>query len=761
MKGKILVKFFLLAVICILLSGCGAKDTPPAGQDTAADSRMDNGVGSGGQEPDEGKQRSWNVVHTALGNSFELAAVREDRVYGCFCADGGYSVSVQNIVTGEIEGDYFIQDAVSIQSLSVDAQGKICLFGATEQGNVLWQIDPEGEISETENIELAEIGNHVSWKAFMTDPNGFCYLWYQLDVPCSEVYEDGREDVYTFLDRIYVLDQEFNVIGYEQVPDSCGNKLVSLLFDEGGDPVLLARDEEGYYTRRVRTGEQEEYGISRLDEVDGDTMYRLETGGKIALTEDGLLYEADGALHLYHMSASGEEKDEKLLELALGGIYQEDIIYLGMRGETVEIIDNVPGDGQSEYTRFEVGESGQTVLSLGVMTLDPALRKTVTDFNRIQDKVRIDPVTYVEDYDYESAYEKLKLEILKGSAPDLFDTGGIDYEILADKGVFLDLYEFMDRDPLCSRDKMMSEVLKAYETGGHLYTIAPAFSVATVWGGSSLVRGRDGVNMEELIEILRDNGGDINSLYGFSADESVLRTLCIQSMDEFIDWEQGTCSFTSKGFLDLLEFAKGYGGTHFESLYGAIRSGKILLTLGLMASVESCRLQSELYGEKIQFIGYPTANGSGSRVFWNGAQLSVCAETEYPDEAWEFVRYCLLNGYDGAGFPVERARFEEVLERSMEEEMTKNEDGSESPICRISYREPENDVNILVEKADEADAATIRELVEKAVGKYEYHVEILNIIEEEAEAYFQGQKSAGEAAAIIQNRIQLYLDERY
>ena len=37
---------------------------------------------------------------------------------------------------------------------------------------------------------------------------------------------------------------------------------------------------------------------------------------------------------------------------------------------------------------------------------------------------------------------------------------------------------------------------------------------------------------------------------------------------------------------------------------------------------------------------------------------------------------------------------------------------------------------------------------------------ILNIICEEAEAYFSGAKSIEEVTPIIQNRVQLYLDER-
>ena len=40
-----------------------------------------------------------------------------------------------------------------------------------------------------------------------------------------------------------------------------------------------------------------------------------------------------------------------------------------------------------------------------------------------------------------------------------------------------------------------------------------------------------------------------------------------------------------------------------------------------------------------------------------------------------------------------------------------------------------------------------------------YDDTLINIISEEAEPYFNGQKTAGEVAQIIQNRVQIYLRE--
>jgi len=50
-------------------------------------------------------------------------------------------------------------------------------------------------------------------------------------------------------------------------------------------------------------------------------------------------------------------------------------------------------------------------------------------------------------------------------------------------------------------------------------------------------------------------------------------------------------------------------------------------------------------------------------------------------------------------------------------------------------------------------------LIDIADNKFEYNTNILNIIDEEAQSYFTGQKDLKNVAELIQNRVQLYLSE--
>ena len=53
----------------------------------------------------------------------------------------------------------------------------------------------------------------------------------------------------------------------------------------------------------------------------------------------------------------------------------------------------------------------------------------------------------------------------------------------------------------------------------------------------------------------------------------------------------------------------------------------------------------------------------------------------------------------------------------------------------------------------------IRNLIENTDTLYQYDQKMMEIITEEANAFFEGQKSAKEVADIIQNRIQVYVNE--
>lgn len=742
MTKKKISLWLILLVIFLFVTGCG-KENPSSAPGVQKD--------PGGQKnPDGATPVHWSVSHSPLSEQYEGATMAGGKIYAYRYVEGGVDISVFAADTVEQTASYQIPDVTEVISISVNDSEQICLWGSTENGNTLWQVSPNGDIRTIEDIEVEDLGLLPKLKNFYADSNGLYYIWYTMRVPCAEVYEDGEENVYTALDRIYVKDQQMNTILYEQIPDSYLNKLLSMAFDEEGIPVMLARDRDGYYVQRMRTAVGEEYEPRRLET--GESV-NLERSGRFAHTKEGLLYVQEGALYLYHLSDS---RNEKLLELAGVGIQEEDIIYLGMDGSTIEVIDNYRGLGHSEYSVIAEGESPKTQLTLGVTMLQPEMRRVITSFNRYQNEVTIEPIVYVEGWDYDAGYGKLMLDIIQGKAPDLIT---IYDENLARNGTYSDLYAFMQEDAELKKEDFVSNVLRVYEVNGRLHTIAPSFLVHTMWGAGSTVNGRKGIDAAEMIRLLQSKGGDINSIDGFSPDENVLTTLCGLNMDQFIDWSEGTCDFTGNEFQQIIDFTKEYEGKPYESLYRAIRNGDVLLTLGLITSVEDYRLASELYGENVQFIGYPTGKGNGSAAQFTGDSLAINSKSEHQKEAWEFVKYYIQNGYSGTGFPIVQEQFDTVLEESLHETLMPDEDGKLSKVAKTGYTERDV-ISIRIFKCEPEDVEAIRALVNDISDKFKYYTEIQKIIDEEVPFYLNSQKGIEEVCKTIQNRVQLYLDER-
>lgn len=57
------------------------------------------------------------------------------------------------------------------------------------------------------------------------------------------------------------------------------------------------------------------------------------------------------------------------------------------------------------------------------------------------------------------------------------------------------------------------------------------------------------------------------------------------------------------------------------------------------------------------------------------------------------------------------------------------------------------------------EADSIRQVISRIDGRYEYNDALMEIITEEVAPYFAGQKSVDEAAEVMQNRVQLYMNE--
>ncbi|MCD8379600.1 MAG: extracellular solute-binding protein [Lachnospiraceae bacterium] len=745
-------KSWLTAVLAVVfaavmfLSSCGSESGSAIEKVQLFDEGEESSANAG----------SWAASHVSLDWRLEEAIVKDGTVYGCYMEENGLHVVVCSMEGTGSGSETLIAGAESVLSLTVDSEGNVYILGEKDSATMIWRVGSDGDVTEVGEFTLDDAGEAktITPKALFLDSAGNFYFWAQMTIPTGERYGNGGI-IHEMVNRVYVKDAEMNSLYYLST-----KSILGVCFDEEGVPTVLARDSEGTIYLQEVTAQSVEQETRTVLTNAGD----MASADNIAISDEGFLYSSGSALYQFDPE---DETTEKIFELSSFGISSSDILFMEMHEGVIELIDNY-GEDSSEYMRLKQGESSKTVITLGgVMLSDDAdVQELVTQFNRYHDDIQVEIVDYYDDSDEEdgvaAGVEQLNLDIVRNNAPDIIlGDGSIDFDIYAGLGFFTDLYELMKMDADCPRDTFVTQVLELYETNGHLYSIAPAFSIYSMWGSNETTQGKCGVSFEEMIQLLSDAGQDINAIYGFSADEPVLTTLCTVGMDEFIDWDSLTCDFESEAFCAVLQFAAQYTGGYKGYLSTGIASGEVLLEVGVISDVSSYQIASELFGGSLNFIGYPTAEGTGTALYYRGGQLGINAESDNVQAAWEFVKYYILHRYDVAGgeyqgFPLVMAQLEDYFAAAMVDDTT-NGDGTGERIAKATYYD-ENGY-IIVYAASENDIEAVRDLIEKADRRFEYHTEILDIINEEAAYYFSGQKSMEDVTALIQNRVNLYLQE--
>lgn len=747
---KHLIYTIALIIACLFLCSCKNTEAESAGNDIQDLVNI---------EPIPEAESIYQTKIISLNKEHSAAEIVGDVVYGGAITDSSPVVTVQDKNTGKIINEITVPmsgEALGIQSLTSDNEGNVYLVicNYADNGTIVWKIDTAGTLQEMNNMALEDTRNAQSQsiKKIAAGPDGKLYLWCEMGIPAAEIEDLPYEidsDAYVMVDRIYVKSAELNTLFYIQVPAMGGAKLKYFYVDKSGKPVTVISDDEGIYIREVDL-KKRGFG-DKTEQIAGSGESEIET---LAAAENGLLFSYNGTLYMYNPD---NHKTDNILCWATYGIEQSDILYIGQNNNSIEVIDT--HEGVSGYVNLSKGEVNKTVVTLGLIQLTQDIRKAVIDFNRSNPDIMINVKTYhQEGGDFEQSVEKLKIDMVTGNAPDIMEVSMINYEMLADKGAFADLYKFMQDDRVLSQDKILPSVREAYEIDGQLLNMAPGFQLYTIWGNRNKIGSHKGVTLDELMQILGENGKTIDAIYGFSMDEPVLTTLCTFGMDEFINWETGECEFTSGYFKDLLRFAKEYSGGYAQgSVSQGIAEGDILLSIGVISSVADYQIQSELYGGELTFIGYPTAGGSGTAIGYRGSQLAISNYSDDKEAAWKFVKYYVQNGWDGQGFPISEDQFDIAMEAAQQKEM-ETADGAAYELPKGYFSDGSNYFEVFHATPD--DVETVRNLVAAAGNRYKYNTDILGIINEEAGAYFKAQKAIEEVAEIIQNRVKLYLDEQ-
>ena len=157
------------------------------------------------------------------------------------------------------------------------------------------------------------------------------------------------------------------------------------------------------------------------------------------------------------------------------------------------------------------------------------------------------------------------------------------------------------------------------------------------------------------------------------------------------------------------------------------------------------------------YKGFPSDAGGGSAFtsVLRGGITSYCTD---PDAAWSFLRTLLLPEFQDNiqhSLPVRRDSLQKLAQAAAEPGQMA---GLPPYLAGVTLTDSQKEYWQRGITAEES--AALLALIENTDVLYQYDSTIASILWEEADYFYNGVRTAEEAAALIQNRVQTYLAEQ-
>ena len=376
------------------------------------------------------------------------------------------------------------------------------------------------------------------------------------------------------------------------------------------------------------------------------------------------------------------------------------------------------------------------------------LQKLIARFNRQSREYYVTCRVPDEGQEWADFQQVINLELSNGNGPDMFTSGLLlDVEDYAEKGYLKPVDELVD-DP----EQFGSGVLEDQKIGDTLYGIPYECSFFLSSYRMEDLGDRTAITLPEFTELVENSDADIIEENMGGVDLLVYYILYDNDDTTYIDWEEGKSHLDSEEFLRMLEFAEKYADRDNTDKKAFAMSSS-------MTDISTIKTIYSSFRGNASLIGFPCKDGNGIYVSTNAVYKN--AATKNPGGVDTFLRFLISEREqkrydmyssrdmikDGYGsvtlgeFPVRKDAYQKKVTKEVRESYQNDFYGTQIP-----YTDEMTDWIYFIRDHAKPDNPHI--------------YAVYRILQDELTPYFDGSISAKEAAERLQNRVQLYLNER-
>ncbi len=643
----------------------------------------------------------------------------------------------------------------------------------------------------------ADGNQYVIWAVYQMDENNPDN---SRNLYSLEKYDKAGNTVYcTDITDLLAADEENSYVQYIET-DSQGrvyltSSTVLFLFDEEGNSKGTVSTSGSWINGIVR-GSDGKVSIAYYDysangsgytasDVDFEKGQLAEkytlpgnSGNLFAGRTKDLLVSDDTALYGFDKKDGTSEQLLNWLDCDINGSYVGAVHEMEDGRIMVVITSWDTGETELAYlTKTPASEVVQkTELTIGTLYASQSLQAAAVNFNKSSEKYRIRVKQYYDpegNMEYSDAIARMNTEIVSGTdCPDIIelDDGQLDTEMFVKKGILEDLAPYLEKSSTLSRASFIESILNAYTYNGILVSIPKNFSIATVAAKTSVVGERDRWTVEDVMKLAQQYPDA--ELFEYTGRSEMMNLLLTFNQDQFIDWESGTCDFNSDSFKQMLEFVAGFPAEYNwdeekESTPKRLANGSLLLYTDYITQITDIQVAEAMFGEPISYVGYPVIDDESGCLLSGSGCFGITTKSSNKDGAWEFIENYLStrDTMFSYGLPSNRQQLEETIAESQKVEYATDENGEPlldengEPIILGMGGFGYDDWDYTYHPVTDEEVATLMMLIDMARPVPSQNTEIMDIISEEAEAFYNGQKSVDDVAAQIQSRASMYVGE--
>ncbi len=429
---------------------------------------------------------------------------------------------------------------------------------------------------------------------------------------------------------------------------------------------------------------------------------------------------------------------------------------------------------------------------------------------------------YSTEDDYTAGITKLNTEILAGKVPDIISVNSLPIRQYGAKGILEDLWPYIENDTeIGGREGIMERVFQAAEQDGKLYQVFDTFAISTVIGSRKQLGDRTTWTMAELKEALASMPEGCAIFGEWDTKESMLNTLLRMNLDSYVNWQTGECGFDSDSFKSVLEFCNSFPMEYtpvdgeYDDENSRISEGRQMLSRETLSGFENIQLNQAIFGgaealntfyldyssypptvsdvpvktdwgysdaqnrvkpgQYLTYIGYPREDGRCGSAFEINSGLAMSSSCKDKEGAWQFMRELLLPwepasedeqwGWNHWGFAANKEQFEKNAAEAMKVEYMTDGEGNPildlngDPIQESSTGYGMGDLMVNIQATSQEEYDQVMDLYNAIDTLASSDNSIYDIVKEVAGSYFAGDRSLDDAAALIQNKVTIYVNE--